>query len=1376
MRLRHKFQAGGTLLRTLTDEMQMVNEGAQSKAPGGQLDAWGRIRKSERDAHPDAYTPGNLWLIFDDDDDPDHCIWGGRLDNEPEVDGVFVNLHANGPGKEPDDRRANRFWQSRDEGEWTAGDAEPHGYDQDRQIEAKILGRRHVFRWRRKTLFIRNRGETRLDGAHSEGASTISVVLNAGGLAIGETITVGSDRYAVRNTYSQGSTSIPVSPDLVRDYPDDTKVYWSANDGPGEWASGNVFWKEGKDIRSVPRLHLESDRHVPASLQLLRANGPNGALTLVKNIDLSSGALERDEDALGIAGDPDQLYLRLRRTQESDDTGTDKGYNLQVRDIIVNGLAGDSIDYTADNVTRDIFGAYPGTLSVENSDVNAMPLDGTGVADGDLLDQMCRLMPDRFWSRRYEDDGSGIKNLCRPIGETEFILRQKAKVSIKDMPRWNVAEIPYEGPGGHPKSVFVRADPDPFPSDEFSKLIPLDDPRHGIGVAEALGRNVVDRISKPRKRVEVECTELINADGNAVPASRLREGDVVILENYGNRRVEVLELAHCPGGRPVVKFSNVVSNPGATGDPFVDRLIERRTLVLARGRSHAHATLGMFDIDRPAVPENVALKHKEMDVRGGRRRWAAIGVFDPVVRDVDGTGTSIRGYVGRFRFREDGELVRDDDGRVIVKERRKRRTRNATTSDDAEPLRMVLDNIPKPRRYTVEFQVAAIDYAGEQGDFSAWVSLAPVGVTVPAPENLTVSAGLRVLEAEWDRDDLEETESDTGAPILDRRVARFRVERYKNGTTAAHKVGKTIRADTTSKTWRIPKGSTVNGDTWHVKVWSVDHDGNVSAVITASDEVGETEDGQPTFTTVPNGIQLRVDPYRIVVDLTGSTNIWGSDGVRLHPGIDHFYIEVSTSSTFATILQKGRTKNPYATWKITQPSGSYYARAWVIDKADNKTGPTSTADVLVQPVIPPDAPTVSFTNDARTPGERIQAVVTWTDASSNEGINHYIVRGQVRNPGNTAWVDLPKVTVVNPVSGDSDDVLRAVFRGIPRGRSFRASVRAVDNLSAKSIWSGWTSAPATDSSSPPLPSNVEVFEDKKAVIVDWDAPTDPNDSEGADPEVKEYQVQIHTSTSFPAFSSAPKRHKDRSVLGTKKRFNDVNLGSTYHARVRSVSISGTKSGWVSSTGAVGPARVDLANETTGQVGNTQIADDAITTPKLDDDAVTTPKLDDSGNLVVLASFKNAVSGERIEISSVSGRNVITGYDSSGVAQGTVTFNFSSVYLTSGSGSGRLQASASAVYLDGPDISVHSGFALKGYCGVQQAGAQVGAGETFGQGQTWGGVNKTASVPSSLTFTTVGTDSNVASVSASDFDERGFMFKATSNVAGTFLSAKRTYTS
>ena len=1374
MKLRHKFQSGGTLLRTLTDEMQMLNDGAQSQAPGGQLDAWGRLRKSEFDVNPTAYVPGTLWLILDDDDGG-KCIWGGRLDNEPEVDGVFVNLHANGPGKDPDDRYANRFWQSRDEGEWTAGDAEPHNYDQDRQIEAKVNGRRHVFRWRRKTLFIRNRGETRLDGAHSEGASTITVMLNAGGLSIGETVTVGSDRYTVRNTYSQGSTSIPVSPDLGKDYPDDTKVYWSANDGPGEWESGLVFWKEGKDIRSVPRLHLESDRLVPASLQLMRANGPNGALTLVKDMDLSSGVLERDEAALGIAGDPDQLYLRLRRTQESDDTGTDKGYNLQVRDIIVNGLAGDAIDYTADNVVRDIYGAYPGTLAVQNSDANAMPLDGEGASDGDILDQMCRLMPNRYWSRRYEDDASGIKNFCQPFGETEFILREKAKVSIKDMPRWNVVEVPYEGPGGHPKSVSVRADPDPFPADEFTLHIPLDDPRHGIGVAEALGRNAVDRVSQPRKRVEVECTEIINEDGNPVPATRLREGDVVILENYGNRRVEVHSLSHAPGGRLVTKFSNVSNNPGATGDPFLDRLIERRTLVLGRGRSHAHATLGMYDIDRPAVPESVDIRRKEVDVRGGRRRFAAIGVFDPVVRDVDGTGTSIRGYVGQFRFKDSGELVRDDDGRVIVKERRKRRTRNATTSDDAEPLRMVLDSIPKPRRYTTEFRVAAIDHAGEQSDFSAWVQLAPVGATtVPAPENLTVSAGLRVLEAEWDRDDLEETESDTGAPMFDRRVAHFRVERYKNGTAAGNKVGKTIKVKTTSKTWRIPKGSTVNGDTWYVKVWSVDHDGIVSAVAQDDAVVGETEDSQPTFTAVPNGIQLRVDPYRIVVDLTGSTNIWGSDGVRLHPGIDHFYIEVSTSSTFATILQKGRTKNPYATWKITQPSGSYYARAWVVDKADTKTGPTSTADILVQPVLPPDAPSVAFDNDSRTPAERINAVVTVTGGSSNEGINHYVVQAQVRNQANTAWKDLGRQTLVEPASGDADDTLKAVFKGIPRGRSFRARARAIDNLSAKSIWSSWTSAPATDSSAPPAPSNVEVFEDKKAVIVDWDAPTDPNDSEGADPEVKEYQVQIHTSTSFPAFASAPKRHKDRSVLGTKKRFNDVSLANTYYARVRSVSISGTKSGWVTSAGAVGPARVDLANETTGQVSNPQIADDSITTPKLVNDAVTSPKLDDSGNLDVLATFRSGATGERVEISTTSGRNVIKGYNSAGAWQGSLTYNFSSVYLTAAAGS-EIYA-ATAIYLDGPDISVHSGISLRGYCGIQQAGGQVGAGETFGQGETWGGVNKTAGVPSSVTFTTVGTDSNVSSVAASDFNERGFMFKATSNVAGTFLSAKRTYTS
>ncbi len=104
----------------------------------------------------------------------------------------------------------------------------------------------------------------------------------------------------------------------------------------------------------------------------------------------------------------------------------------------------------------------------------------------------------------------------------------------------------------------------------------------------------------------------------------------------------------------------------------------------------------------------------------------------------------------------------------------------------------------------------------------------------------------------------------------------------------------------------------------------------------------------------------------------------------------------------------------------------------------------------------------------------------------------------------------------------------------------------------------------SDSTLPPEPVNVEVIPDTKAIIIDWDPPMDAyiTGSEIPDADVAYYQVQIASSLTFPAFSTAPKKKKDRHVVSTKKRFTDVDLATTWYARVRSVSHSGTTSNWI----------------------------------------------------------------------------------------------------------------------------------------------------------------------------------------------------------------------
>lgn len=532
--------------------------------------------------------------------------------------------------------------------------------------------------------------------------------------------------------------------------------------------------------------------------------------------------------------------------------------------------------------------------------------------------------------------------------------------------------------------------------------------------------------------------------------------------------------------------------------------------------------------------------------------------------------------------------------------------------------------------------------------------------------------------------------------------------------------------------------------------------------------------GSPSDTTPPpqpNSLTVTVDNHKVHVDFESEPDV--DDPDVPHVDIAYYQVELHSNASFTALVKKDyyliATKK---TFKVKKASVQYWARARSVDASGNKSAwLTSNANKNRPPQ--PSAPTISFDDSEEEKGAKLRGIISFTydeTAYNEDHIDRFKLEAIITTASTyTGNEGRRKGTIEadgDSAEVDANDPKSWIIKGLPRHKWIRARVRAIDKNNRKSQWSAWSSSfQISDATAPPAPTNVTVSSDVKGVSVDWDAPTDANDTEsdatdskGADPRINYYQVEVHTNSSF-----TNRVARDRHQVTTKKRFKGLNEGGTYYARVRSVSSTGTKSGWAGSNGHVSAPIVDSA----------QIVDDAVLRQKIDADAVGTSELDDTGALVGIGTWKNSSGSTRIEIS---------------------TADLPTISLWWGGQAGRVWAASGVLGLECPGAGTKPALYLqdsglefqieadeivgaypgKGRCGLQVPASVVGAGEIWGEGVSYSGVTKLNSVPSSVTFTTVGTDSNVASVTASDFSARGFMFKMTTNAAGTFTRANRDF--
>lgn len=227
------------------------------------------------------------------------------------------------------------------------------------------------------------------------------------------------------------------------------------------------------------------------------------------------------------------------------------------------------------------------------------------------------------------------------------------------------------------------------------------------------------------------------------------------------------------------------------------------------------------------------------------------------------------------------------------------------------------------------------------------------------------------------------------------------------------------------------------------------------------------------------------------------------------------------------------------------------------------------------------------------------------------------------------------------------------------------------------------------------------------------------------------------------------------MTATQKKFKWAgwSLSATYYARVRSVSSSGLKSGWVTSTGLTTQAVVD----------NAAIVDNSVSKPKMQDDAIGTDEIVDDGSTTGTGTWRNSPGSTRVEISSSGSLNAISMYSGGSV---TSIFGY-------GDAIGLVAGFSSFLELDSSPNEMRYNFdeivktgVQRGRAGVLIAGGALTGTAPWGNDVTFAGGTKAASTPGSINFpSSIGSDNNVGGVAAQNINQRGFRIAVTPNSSG-----------
>lgn len=359
------------------------------------------------------------------------------------------------------------------------------------------------------------------------------------------------------------------------------------------------------------------------------------------------------------------------------------------------------------------------------------------------------------------------------------------------------------------------------------------------------------------------------------------------------------------------------------------------------------------------------------------------------------------------------------------------------------------------------------------------------------------------------------------------------------------------------------------------------------------------------------------------------------------------------------------------------------------------------------------------------------------------GAASYHVQLAASNNGGTTTANVRRKTVEADDS-DGNQTANAQFLANIRGkRHYRGRVKAVDEQGRRGAWSAWT-AWASPGGEPAPPINVTWSNPNAATLVaTWDDPTDPTD-------VDRYRVRV--------IKGASTVMEDRYTVSNKWIYHIplADRGSQHKVRVTSVEGETlldvdevAPTGWdtpqVSTD--VDSSLVDNTAHTSGSYVNVPTAALGATT-------VTHWEMD-SNVANQLTSYIATMDNPGWIVMDANLVDIVAPYDA-----GQLTGQIQLISAASGSNQIYLGAATGDIFIDAADTRL-VGHEMRGFCAVRAYNDNASA-RNFGHGVMYGGVARGSNVPSSVTFTTAGTDLNTSSPTATDITLRGFLFEVSVN--------------
>lgn len=827
--------ADGTITRLLPildthPKVLVGNLQGSEVAPGGYDACSGEISKEEYAANPALYVYGSKWKVERDG----VVIWSGTLD-DPDDSGATVVLKGLGSATAAERNFERALWLSLDTSDWAIADSDPFDYDVDaKQIEAEVKGRELRFKVPRNTQFLRASGETRLNGAVNKDNTTITVYVNTGGLSAGERIHIGNEMKTVAGSYTPGSTYIPLTNPLNNDHPNNTKVYWSANNNPSNWATGLVQWTPTSDIREVLFTAVPSNPNTEYDLEVLAAPSLNDSLTLINSYGLAKGNLSggKREIDCNIPAGKQLVMVRLKRKSQVKKANR---FTVRCKNPSIRGLASNDT-YKTHEVVNDLAKRVAPTWDrsgVQVSTQKVGPLDTQGESAATILDDLGAL-DDWRWLALDEAWEWGPWNT-----RTWVMTEGRFPRALVPLDRYNAVEIPFRYGGGYVSSKTVTADTYVQGTPKRVHRIELDKPPPE-DIATVFAKHIANYLWTVRKGGTAELTwvEATNAPGIEVPAWEVHAGDTLRIGGGSSVQIaagtysDFYSDSYGAGSLTIPGRSLRITSKSFTdttvqvsfddSHPLLRKLQARRTRSLALGRGQAQATLGQLGLERPKTPEGIVGVFDLMDKRKGRRRYDMVVDWEEVTRDIEEQRTAINSYVLEYRYE------RPDATKYGRDQRRIKAEGDDDDPNDPIPTRARVKNLLRPHKDRIQFRVWAVDVLGKESTPSVWsTAVKPANWVPSAPTGITYELNRKKLALEFDLNDADETEDD-GSPVLDRDVAYVKAKRFKDSGGGWVQQGKTLRLNGTQKTWAVRKP---RGVSFKVQLWSVGAYGNTSSMV-----------------------------------------------------------------------------------------------------------------------------------------------------------------------------------------------------------------------------------------------------------------------------------------------------------------------------------------------------------------------------------------------------------------------------------------------------------------------------------------------------------------------------------------------------------------